>query len=223
VGDVEAGGSWKELEEMYQINLDPRRLEGEPAVLEGTYGKGKVILSLVHFDTPGDVNGEQVLVNLWKYLAGQSMGKITGEKERVQGTEKNKRTECDMYTLCADLISLGERNFLWFWRNSMLLQWRRGVRGLEYNTLYIMVKEIADLLRENPSPGIQSINKGLSDIKELIVPFVEKSGKLLVMERYELQRGNHITYEKCDVAEIRELRTRIDEVLFGLLINRGEL
>jgi hypothetical protein len=241
VGDVEAGGSWKEQEEMYQINLDPRRLEGEPAVLEGTYGKGKVILSLVHFDTPGDVNGEQVLVNLWKYLAGQSTGKITGEKDRVSDTVKNKKAESDIYALCAGLISLGERNFLWFWRNSMLLQWRRGVRGLEYNTLYIMVKEIADLLRENPSPGIQSINKGLSDIKELIVPFVEKSGKLLVMERYELQKGNHITYEKCDVAEIRELRTelfsgskshggmfkelidRIDEVLFGLLINRGEL
>jgi len=72
VGDVEAIGSWDDLENVYQINLDPGRLKDEPAVIEGIYGKGKVILSLVHFDTPDDIRGQSVLLNLWKYLAGEN-------------------------------------------------------------------------------------------------------------------------------------------------------
>ncbi len=52
---------WSELEERYGIFLDPKRLKDEPAVVEGRFGQGKVILSLVHFDTPGDHNGATVL------------------------------------------------------------------------------------------------------------------------------------------------------------------
>jgi hypothetical protein len=56
---------WPALEARYGILLDPARLEGEPAVLEGQFGRGKVFLSLIHFDTPGDPNGAAVLRNLW--------------------------------------------------------------------------------------------------------------------------------------------------------------
>jgi hypothetical protein len=97
VGDVEANGSWDELEKIYKINLNPKRLINEPAVIEGSYGKGKVILSLVHFDTPDDVNGQLVLRNLWQYLAGQKTEYRTQNTEpytapgtgehRVQNTE----------------------------------------------------------------------------------------------------------------------------------------
>ncbi len=68
VGDVEANGGWSELEEIYQINLNSKRLLNEPAVVEGSVGKGRVILSLIHFDTPDDINGARVLSNLWGYL-----------------------------------------------------------------------------------------------------------------------------------------------------------
>ena len=33
----------------------------------------------------------------------------------------------------------------------MLLQWRRGVRGLEYGTLFVMVREIAGMARNEDS------------------------------------------------------------------------
>ena len=59
---------WSELERRYGILLDPSRLRGEPGVLEGRFGRGRVILSLVHFDTPGDRNGATVLGNLWDLL-----------------------------------------------------------------------------------------------------------------------------------------------------------
>jgi hypothetical protein len=96
------------------------------------------------------------------------------------------------------------RNFLWFWRNPMLLQWRRGVRGLEYCTLYVLVKEIADMVKAGTSGN--DIRERLDRVRALLEPFVGDAMRLLVMERLAMQNG-HITYERCDHPEIRELRT----------------
>ena len=156
VADVETGGKWEELEKIYQINLDPKRLLNEPAVIEGSHGKGRVVLSLIHFDTPDDSSGQQVLINLWDYLAHHRTQSTEHRKQTIDETAEvrvqdvvDRDNSSDsvwashalpIQNMYAELISLGERNFLWFWRNSMLLQWRRGIRGLEYNTLYIMIK-----------------------------------------------------------------------------------
>jgi hypothetical protein len=254
VGDTEVNGGWKRLEEIYRINLDPKRLVKEPAIIEGGYGKGKVILSLIHFDTPDDRNGQHILANLWKYLGGQKPeSRAQNPEPRQQTTDhrlKNEektpplRRECESLSseicaLCSDLISLGERNFLWFWRNPMLLQWRRGVRGLEYNTLYIMAKEIAEQLqnREERTKS-KDRDKNLKSLMDILTPFVEKAKRLLIMERHALQQGHHITYEKCDDAEIKKIRgelfsnskshggifkellDKLDDLLFSLI--KGE-
>ncbi|MBI5098395.1 MAG: hypothetical protein HZB30_04040 [Nitrospirae bacterium] len=211
-GDVEAHGGWTEYEKVYQIKLNPEQLLNEPALLEGRYGKGKVILSLIHFDTPEDNNGHQVLRNLWGYLGG----KQRGAEARKCGSAKAKTSELpsfrasELFALCSDLISLGERNFLWFRRNPMLLQWRRGVRGLEYNTLYIMIKEIVRRTRINVG-AIHELPLQMNDlnsIKNLLISFTEKAKKLLILERYALQKG-HITYEKCDDPEIQKMRAEL--------------
>ena len=129
----------------------------------------------------------------------------------------------------------------------MLFQWRRGVRGLEYNTLYIMMKEIAEIIekgdeeqgapRKASQRGRQNIDERLEKIKDLLVPFAGKAKRLLLLERHALQKG-HITYEKCDDPEIKEIRSElfsdskshggmfkelvdeIDELLFVLIQNR---
>ena len=211
VGDVEANGGWSELEDIYKINLDPKRLKDEPAVIEGTFGKGKVLLSLIHFDSPDDENGAAVLRNLWGHPAPPFNSPLTkgGHREdtepRANKFGANSKLIDELETAVNDLINLGIRNFLWFWRNSMFLQWRRGVRGLEYCTLYVMVKEIAKILkRENTERRIQ--NTDLNRISELLMPFVEKAKQLLILERLVMQNG-HITYEKCDDPEIQKIRT----------------
>ncbi len=213
VGDTEADGRWSEMEKIYRINLDPERLKNEPAVVEGNLGKGKVILSLIHFDTPDDINGQRVLKNLWGYLGAQST------EHRTQNTDKNHnfftvnskvvRLSSGLYLLASDLISLGIRNFLWFWRNPMLLQWRRGVRGLEYCTLYVMIKEIAEMLeiqnienekmRRWEDKSISSsqlhdfptsaFNTNLNRIRNLLMPFTERAKQLLILERHAMQKG----------------------------------
>lgn len=221
VGDGTATGSWKELETVYQINLDPKRLIGEPAVIEGRYGEGKVILSLVHFDTPGDGNGAIALKNLWHYLGH--------DHRNVEPTMPESRCEqvrraphhplmSELETAAGGLIDLGLRNFLWYWRNSTLLQWRRGVRGLEYCTLYIMVRELAELLGMHKMKQEPDIAGSLEKIRELLLPFVEKAERLLVRERFVMQYS-HITYERCDDPEIQIIR----EELFSRSKSHGGL
>lgn len=214
VGDVAETGNWDELERHYQINLNPERLSGEPAVIEGAYGDGKVILSLVHFDTPEDKNGEEVLIRLWEYLSGANEGgRGQGAGNRGQGLRVRETNEIgmegnslqDVFALCAKLITLGERNFLWYWRNSMLLQWRRGVRGLEYNALYIMMREISALIHNKNGRNRSRYTPVLQSVQDRLHSFVEKAGKLLLLERHALQRGP-ITYIQCDDPEIQKLR-----------------
>jgi Biotin-protein ligase, N terminal len=237
VGDASSNGNWAGMEKIYGINLDPARLMGDPAVVEGRCGKGTVVLSLLHFDTPDDRDGQAVLRNLWTYLggeirrnAGDSQAKGVGgpaDEEVVQAVSGLARK-------VEELISLGARNFLWFWRNPMLLQWRRGVRGLEYCTLYVMVKEIARMVQAGASANDRAT--GLDSIRILLDRFVDDAMRLLLMERIAMQNG-HITYEKCNDPEIGEIRTRlfsnskshgglfkelldvIDGVLFSLLMS----
>ncbi|RJQ19389.1 MAG: hypothetical protein C4560_06195 [Nitrospiraceae bacterium] len=202
VGDVATNGDWEELEKVYRINLDPKRLLNEPAVVEGNYGKGKVILSLVHFDTPDDVSGQLVLKNLWKHLKSQELG-VKSQELRVKSY--NSKLIAELEAAITDLVSLGERNFLWFWKNPMLLQWRRGVRGLEYCTLYVMVKEIAAQSTEHRT---QNIDQKLGEIRDLLASFADRAKRLLLLERQAMQKGR-ITYEKCDDPEIRKLRLEL--------------
>lgn len=223
VGDVRSLGKWQELEDVYGINLDPEKLVGDPAVVEGSCGKGRVVLSLIHFDTAGDANGSLVLRNLWDYLAcdvspaaeasspfvtSPSMARDAGYFSGPVGGVAALTDEI------GELISFGQRNFLWFWRNPILLQWRRGVRGLEYCTLYVMTKQTSEAIAGLPAQIMDEgdfiawLSKELDDIREPFRIFVKESKRLLTMERMAMQAG-HITYDKCADGQIRELRARL--------------
>ncbi len=220
VGDMAVGGSWDEFEKIYGIKLDPERLRHDPAIVEGSYGKGRVMLSLIHFDTPGDENGSIVLRNLWKYLAAAKPEKREGNGYRP--TESCSavagaailRAVTELESEVRELISLGMRNFLWFWKNPMLLQWRRGVRGLEYCTLYVMVEEIAEIIRSGKVSFLQDgdfmheVTEGVAAMGPLLSTFVGEAKRLLIMERLAMQNG-HITYEKCDDPVIQRMRTAL--------------
>jgi len=235
VGDVrKILGNWVSLERSYGINLDPSRLHGQPAVMEGICGQGKVLLSLVHFDTPHDAHGAAILKNLWKYLADTSVLREC-RPSPLPGCRTTKSVALDnMLNAVQDLIYFGERNFLWFWRNPMLLQWRRGIRGLEYCTLYGMIKAIAEHADNFPFDDSASVDR-LHEVAQLVSSFQEKAEKVLLLERQALQDGHRITYDKSDNPEIVQLRAelfstsksyggmfkklldKIDAILFDLL------
>lgn len=212
VGDGTAAGSWKDLETVYQINLDPKRLIGEPAIVEGSFGKGTVLLSLVHFDTPQDGNGAIALRNIWRYLGCVRNVQDAIERRPLPGSSSVPASDndiADIQVAFNELVELGLRNFLWFWRNPMLLQWRRGVRGLEYCTLSVMINEVAAHLESRAGlPSSPDIARRVQRIRTLAQPFSDKARELILRERFAMQ-NEHITYERCQVPEIVSLRDEL--------------
>jgi putative intracellular protease/amidase len=228
------GQGWAALEEHYGILLDPDRLIGEPAVVAGCFGRGKVLLSLLHFDTPGDRNGTAVLRNLWDDLAPGGLTAAAADEDPSEvHTLPNLPREVwtslkTIEKVAADWVAAGERNFLWYWRTPCLLQWRRGVRGLECSTLVAMIAEIRRRL-ERRGPGDWGGRPGpsgpfdpgrlpadLEAIRRGIVPFVEKAKRLLIRERFYMQTAP-LSPLHCNDEEIRRLR----EELFGTGMSHG--
>lgn len=212
-GDVEAAGTWQELEALYRINLDPKRLLNDPAVVTGSHGKGEVVLSLVHFDSPDDEDGRRVLTNLWSSLACDAKTPAVLQQPQGKTAAFKKSAPYDelLHACCSTvngLIDHGIRNFLWYWRTPLLLQWRRGVRGLEYCTLSVMIAEISKALAQDRIIEEDLIRAKLEAILPRLEYFTENAKNLLTRERFAMQNG-HITYERCDDPEIRRLREEL--------------
>jgi hypothetical protein len=81
-----------------------------------------------------------------------------------------------------------------------------GRQRLEYNTLYGMIKRLMIAKDQNCRGVLQYAPT--EKIKDLLLPFTEKAKRLLILERYALQKG-HITYEKCDDPEIQKIRAEL--------------
>jgi hypothetical protein len=218
---------WPGLEKRYGILLDPARLHGEPAVMEGSFGRGRVVLSLINFDTPGDSNGSAVLRNLWDELAPgwSSASPVNKANSRSRPLPELMEAVEEIQIAAADLIASGSRNFLWSWRNPLLLQWRRGVRGLEYGTLDVMIAEIGKRLNDPRPDGGPALPESMessrmkeevSEIRDQIIPFVEKAKDLLARERLFMQTAPLSPLE-CADAEISRLR----QELFGSAMSHG--
>ena len=192
---VWAGRDWTQLEEAYEINLDPERIINEPAVIEGKYGEGRVLLSYPHLETPGDAVGNMALFNIWYDLLNNSTG---GDGGPSAGVSPLTIREVDGKSLeqikkiareARRLIALGERHNLWSWRNSWLLQWKRGVRGAEFGTIYVLLNALADELERtravaivSDTPHSEEMGKGFYILEELWRQFCHKGSALLEEE-----------------------------------------
>jgi hypothetical protein len=197
--------------------------------LEGHFGRGDVFLSLIHFDTPGDPNGAAVLRNLWDYLASgwsseSPVRKVRSRRLPLPELSPEVHEVIDgIETAASDLIATGSRNFLWYWRNHLLLQWRRGVRGLEYGTLAVMMEEIGKRLggtdggqAHAASLDLLRLREDTSEIRDQLIPFVEKAKLLVIRERFYMNTAT-LSPVECDDEEINRLRLE----LFGSAMSHG--
>jgi hypothetical protein len=199
--------------------------------MEGRLGLGRVILSLIHFDTPGDSSGASVLRNLWDDLAPGWSADSPVSRETIRSrplgalSPELPGTLEEIQAAAEDLIESGSKHFLWYWRNPLLLQWRRGVRGLEYGTLAVMIAEIGKRLND-PYPysapalpdSMESsrMKEELLKIRDQIIPFVEGAKDLLARERLFMQTAPLSPLE-CADTEISLLR----QELFGSAMSHG--
>ncbi len=90
------------------------------------------------------------------------------------------------------LIGFGERHLLWKWRNPWLLQWRRGIRGLEYGTLAVSLRAMIDecahlpVSRESSDPWEEPAGRLEADVRD----FCSQARNLLLDEKLAIQNGN---------------------------------
>lgn len=203
---------WSKWEQIYGINLSPDRIIGQPAVIEVSHGEGKIILSYLHFETPEDGAGHRVLVNLLEYLSGKAtIGRpdngSTRKGDRHAGGPAAAAAR-DLERHASDFIAFGKQNFLWYWRNRWLLQWRRGVRGIEYSTLYGMLAELKRLVEKyDASLGDETVER-IATLKKAVPPFFDDARRLIILERFAMSQGP-IGPLKSDDEEINLLRDKL--------------
>ena len=127
----------RQWEHLYGINLDPKLLEGEPCIVQGTLGQGSFTLSYSHLETPDSPQANALLAQL---LGLKIPIKAIPDWNLLQEApvwEDNLLAKIS--SQLQDTISFGIQHFLLFWRTPWLLGWRRGIPGSALNFLLAMV------------------------------------------------------------------------------------
>jgi hypothetical protein len=196
---VAARLEWEQLEKDYQINLNPERLLNEPAIIEGEYGQGRVVLSYPHLETPGDAAGNMALFNIWHDLLSSSVLECHNDPDGtkvshiVHVDEQSLERVREMAKETEKLVALGESYNLWYWRNPWLLQWQRGIRGAEFGTIAVLVQGLVRELERTggiattyPTPSSWKIDAQFAKLVELWGLFRDKGRALLEEEARNL-------------------------------------
>ncbi len=222
VADVaRCGGSWKDWEKSYGINLNPELLYGQAAILCCQVGKGIAVLSYPHLETP-EGWGRRLLLNILHCLRDAKSSalmiplKCSGACHHDSILEPPSvsayRAVQEALEEARSLIAFGEKHLLWRWRRPWLLQWQRGVRGLEYGFLFVclrfVVSQCARLtLKAEPSSPWDELAHSLLDGTRV---FCQEARKLLLQEKAASQKG--------PVSKLQPVNASVDhlrETLFG--------
>ncbi|MCC6048734.1 MAG: BPL-N domain-containing protein [Thermodesulfobacterium sp.] len=204
-------GNWEELESLYEIKLNPDKMKNSPLFVEAKVEKGKAFLSLIHFDTPKDKKGIKVFQNLKEYL---NLSELTSvkiaqkNKNKLWRDEKKIKIIEEMYRETKNLISFGERNFLFFKRYDFMYQWRRGIRGFEYVNLYFMIKRIKSELNQNNQLFFLITKEELEELLEELKNFIKKAKDLLTKERIALQKAK-LTFNYSEDETLSSIRNEL--------------
>lgn len=140
-------GTMNDWENLYGVDLSPKFMEGQPVVAANRFGKGRVILSYAHLETPASPHANRWLLHLLAETLGEDPAAMAAKgpvpawdvAEREVAWEDEVLLEARRSM--EEIIHTGVDHFLLFWRNPWLLGWRRGIPGAGINTLYSLVCE----------------------------------------------------------------------------------
>jgi len=106
---------------------DPAPLWGQPAVIEARAGRGRLLLSYPHLDTPGEAPAGQALERLWRaWLGPEAPGRPKTPPSAPAPLVGR------LAARCAALWEQGRDLGLWQARHPVMPLWQRGARGLEF-------------------------------------------------------------------------------------------
>jgi hypothetical protein len=241
--------SWEDWESAYGINLDPRRMAGQPAIIEATLGKGRLVLSYPHLETPGDEWGNRLFLSLLNYLDASSRRETPADRNlppvpspcAARPGPRALEHFVRIGRTVEELIRFGERQLLWSWRRPWLLHWQRGIRGLEYATMAVAMRSIVAEAAQGPEDVCGDTDPWLERAMELdgeTTTFCRLACRLLLEEKLAFHTGARSKLGNVNEAVdglrerlfgsrmshgglCRTIMDRMDGILFDLLRNRG--
>ncbi|HDQ40195.1 MAG TPA: biotin--protein ligase [Desulfonatronum sp.] len=201
--------SWRQL---YGINLDPDQLAGEPCVIAGVCGQGRYILSYAHLESPAFPAANFWLGHMLSLLLGQPPGILSSSNDPWTASDWDLQNMAACWNdprlarMTEDLeevIALGKRHFLLFWRYPWLLGWRRGVPGFVLTTLFAQLKTVRCL--EPGKEALQYWDSRAADAADAMAAFREQMSAYLTAERLALHNGPPSSPEACS-SEVQQIR-----------------
>jgi hypothetical protein len=113
-----------------------------------------------------------------------------------------------MRRLADDFIEFGKKNFLWYWRNSWLLQWRRGVKGIEYTGMHQMLLELDRIVSGAGDEIDENFATAVSGLYKKVESFFSQARSLTMLERWALTNGP-LSPLKSNDPEITAIRSAL--------------
>ncbi|WP_419786539.1 BPL-N domain-containing protein [Pseudodesulfovibrio sp.] len=136
-------GTTADWENLYGIQLQPDFMRDQPCVIENGYGKGRVILSYAHLETPASPAANRWLLHILGSALGRSIdgGPVPAWDVAARPVVWDDPVLAEARQAMERIIATGTSHFLLFWRNPWLLGWRRGIPGAGINSLYSLICE----------------------------------------------------------------------------------
>jgi len=136
-------GTMADWENLYGIHLSPNFLQGLPVVTTNDFGKGRVILSYAHLETPASPPANRWLAHILSQILEEPVGGAAVPAWDVAGRPIvwDDPVLMEAREAMESIILTGTNHFLLFWRNPWLLGWRRGIPGAGINSLYSLICE----------------------------------------------------------------------------------
>jgi len=137
-------GTMTDWENLYGIHLRPDFMEGLPCVTANDFGRGKVILSYAHLETPASPQANQWLLHILNLALDAPLatdGPVPPWDVAARPVKWDDSVLLDARKAMESIIATGTDHFLLFWRNPWLLGWRRGIPGAGINSLYSLICE----------------------------------------------------------------------------------
>lgn len=140
-------GTMTDWENLYGIHLNPDFIDGLPGVTVNDFGKGQVIISYTHLETPASPAANRWLAHILSETLGDSvndfstLGPIPAWDTASRPVVWDDPVLTKARQAMESIITTGREHFLLFWRNPWLLGWRRGIPGSGINTLFSLICE----------------------------------------------------------------------------------